>query len=594
MLNDTHAVKRKSSRGFTLIASLLMMVLLSGLAIGLIYLTNGAGHVGGNDLESNMAYYGAESAMEKMTADLGALYQANLAPTPAQIQAVATQFPTPAQLPNMVFNDSITWANFPGPPLSTSNVISQGPNAGLSAIITDLTLQASATRPSGANANMNRGVEVAQIPVFQFGIFSDSDLSFFAGPQFDFAGRVHTNGSLYLGSGAELVLNGKVTAYDQIIRDRLANNYPGAGYAGPVYIPSVTGGCDGYSGTGGPPAGCGTFSVADASYSGAIPVPPIAPGDPNLNSNWTNISTSTFNGFIGNNASTGVQQLVLPFVQGGASQNEIIRKVPGAAESPTSPLGASREYNKANIRILLADTQLDLHRERGAIGDGQDVDLTNGGLCGLSYLVDASGGTTWLACAWPAGVGDTNWVAPLGSGGPAKWPLVDGWLRVEYLNAAGTWVGVTTEWLKEGFARSFNPPTTPASDPIHPNAILIFQEKSDPNGTLSWGTGGYNVGIGANSEYSFYPINLYDPREGFPHDAKPAGFTASTCYANGVMQATELNVGNLKRWLAGTIGSFWNFSRLHATKWILDLFLRPSWNVAESERSRSLCQHAER
>ena len=48
---------------------------------------------------------------------------------------------------------------------------------------------------------MTRDVEVAQIPVFQFGVFSDSDLSYFAGPNFDFGGRVHTNGDLYLAEG---------------------------------------------------------------------------------------------------------------------------------------------------------------------------------------------------------------------------------------------------------------------------------------------------------------------------------------------------------------------------------------------------------
>ena len=33
--------------------------------------------------------------------------------------------------------------------------------------------------------------------MFQFGVFSDSDLSFFSGPNFDLVGPVHTNGDLY-------------------------------------------------------------------------------------------------------------------------------------------------------------------------------------------------------------------------------------------------------------------------------------------------------------------------------------------------------------------------------------------------------------
>ena len=68
-------------------------------------------------------------------------------------------------------------------------------------------------------------MEAVAIPVFQFGMFSDVDLSFFAGPNFDFGGRVHTNGNLFLsqGDGATLTLSDKVTAVKEIIRQRLQN-----------------------------------------------------------------------------------------------------------------------------------------------------------------------------------------------------------------------------------------------------------------------------------------------------------------------------------------------------------------------------------
>ena len=41
-------------------------------------------------------------------------------------------------------------------------------------------------------------MQTVAIPVFQFGIFSENDLSFFAGPDFTFGGRVHTNQNLFL------------------------------------------------------------------------------------------------------------------------------------------------------------------------------------------------------------------------------------------------------------------------------------------------------------------------------------------------------------------------------------------------------------
>ena len=36
--------------------------------------------MGGNDLEANLAYYGAESGMEKLTADVSALYTQYMVP----------------------------------------------------------------------------------------------------------------------------------------------------------------------------------------------------------------------------------------------------------------------------------------------------------------------------------------------------------------------------------------------------------------------------------------------------------------------------------------------------------------------------------
>src|SRR5581483_9989144 len=85
-----------------------------------------------------------------------------------------------------------------GAPLASSfGQIQSGPNQGLYAQIIPVTLLATAAEPGNQEVSMSRTAQVALIPVFQFGIFSDSDLSFFSGPNFDFNGRVHTNGDLY-------------------------------------------------------------------------------------------------------------------------------------------------------------------------------------------------------------------------------------------------------------------------------------------------------------------------------------------------------------------------------------------------------------
>jgi len=565
------------SRGFTLIAALLILAMLSAIAVSLLFMVHGAGQVGNNDLETNRAYYGAESGMELLTANLAALYQQSQSPSPAQITALTTNPPDSSMINGMNYQETISWTpDANGNPASRTGVISSGSNAGLTAEIIPLTLKVAATRTGGASVNMTRGVEVALIPVFQFGVFSDSDLSYFAGPNFDFQGRVHTNGNLFLaeGNGNALVLDDKVTAVGEIIRDRLANNFPGnTNYTGDVYVLNQTGGCDGTVATATNSTlspHCLKFTVPMASWSGGIP----AAGTQTNVSTWTNTSTTvsatTFGGFIGNGTSMAVQPLQLPFVQGAnssAGQIQIIRKRTDAAEAPTSALGSSREYNKANIRILLADTLADLHPDRGAaaLPDGEDVNLagasfTVGG--SVYFLAQAKTGFNPNELYWTAAPDPSPGVA-----GPTAnpWPLVDGYLRVEYKDAAGAWHGVTNEWMRLGFARRNFIPSAPNPSPsgntLHPKAILIFQQQADRDhdGAVGGPNDAPSATVGANSQYAWYPINFYDPREGFPRDFSAlASFnpplTAGTQgYANGVMNAVELDVGNLKEWLNGAI-----------------------------------------
>jgi hypothetical protein len=593
--NRTSIKRKRGSRGFTLIAGLLLMALLSAIAVGLMYTVTGSGHAGTNDLESNVAYYGAESGMEKLTSDVLSMYQQKLSPTQTDLNNLATSSPpSSAQVPGMTFKESAIWANVDknGNPITGTNVVSSGPYAGLTAEIIPMTLQVSAIRPSGAAVSITRGVEIAMIPVFQFGVFSDSDLSYFAGPPFAFLGRVHTNGNLYLNADSgPLVLGDKVTAVGQILRDRLANNLVASGpsnYYGDVYLATTYHGCDNFAaavkanaGAAPPASGCANWgkdqdnTYDDSSWGGGIPnsaTPGLA------NGNWSTVSKSTFNSM----AVTGVQALQMPFVQGtqvGAAnsadqQTAIIRKPQTAAELPTSPLGASREFNKANIRILLGDTEAELYPNGVKPGDGQDIDLTNGGACaatqGLAWAVTGVG-TTRFAMATTGLANEPNWKGQPSGTACNPWNLVDGWLRVEYLDkASGNWIGVTKEWLNFGFARDMNPPFTPIDQAVvgavsgtagtnktHPDAILLFQERADRNAdkTINATDAPNNViDGGSNSQYSWYPINFFDAREGFPRDTLPAGFASGNdlCYVNGIMNAVELDTGNLAKWLAGT------------------------------------------
>jgi len=567
-----------NSRGFTLIAALLILVLLSGVAAGLLFMVTNESKMGGNDLEANLAYYGAESGMEKLTSDLAALYIQYQVPTVTQIQALATNPPTSAMVSGMSYNESINVPTNPltGLPQTSFNTVSSGSNQGLYAEIVPMTLSVIASRPAGATANITRKVEVALIPVFQFGVFCGYDCSYFAGPNFSFGGRVHTNQNLFLASGADLVFNDKISAYSQIVMDQLENGHPTtSGYAGTVYVPKATSGCQLNTF---PPTGANCVALpgagtvpGDASWSGGYPSVGGA-----ANANFPSLSSGTLNGFV-TNSLTGAKNMELPFVQNSCTSNpppctdpiSIVRKpLPGEAASST--LGSSRLYNKAQIRILLSDTIADLHPERGTAAlDANDYQFPTGAPTSLAL---SSGATEFFGWASP---GTFGWVNPYTDAGLRNWtatgfPLIDEvttnpasvaamssaasggpWIRVEYYNGT-VWVGVTQEWLKLGFSRIFNnPPTAPGTNAVDPNAILILQQLRPTLGTAA--------AHGAGTSGNFYPINFYDAREGEMRDNAIANTTSgnntySTCSVNGFMNAVELDVGNLARWLNGTMG----------------------------------------
>jgi len=557
--------KKNLSRGFTLIAALLILVLLSGVAAGLLFIVTSETRMGGNDLESNLAYYGAESGMEKLTADLSSLYTQYMIPSNAQIQNLTNFPPTPAMVSGMNYTESITYpTDATGNPVSGWNTVSAGANQGLVAEIVPMSMQVIATRPGGASVNITRKVEVALIPVFQFGVFCGYDCSYFPGPNFSFGGRVHTNQNLFLAAGGDLVFNDKLAAFQQIVMDRLENGHATTtGYGGTVYIPKASGGCP--LNTFPPPGpncvalpGAGV-SPTDASWTGGYPsVAGIA------NPNFPSISSGSLNGYMVNSL-TGATNMQLPFVKNSCTSNpppctdpiSIVRK-PQPGEAPSSTLGSSRLYNKAEIRVLLADTVADLHPERGASAlDADDIQFvpnTGWNIPNSAGAQDTTGhnahGTEFFGMA-QTNPSINNWINPVGYPTWTSYPLLGevttagipangqgAWLRVEYLNNTGSWVGITRKWLTWSFTRQYNiPPSGPTgtagADPYNPNAILILQQMA-PGAASPVGN--------ANA---FYPINFYDTREGEMRDAN------NGCAVNGIMNAVELNVANLALWLKG-------------------------------------------
>jgi hypothetical protein len=361
---------RLHAKGFTLIASLLLLLLLSGISIGLMMMVNTEGQVGGGDLQNNASFRATEGGVEKMTSDLAAVFQNAQSPSAQDICNVGAPFTGGPAIAGITWKDyQVTpgvlgaacpsQANFKSM-LSWGNVAS-GPNYGLYAQIVPVNMLATAQFPGGQEVSLIRNAQVALIPVFQFGVFSESDLSFFPGAAMDFAGPVHTNGDLYLAGQATVTFHSQLSAWGNVVRTDLANGNGTVanGYTSTIYIPTAndplactptTNKCKAMDA---PSAG----SYGDGSVQGMGGNPPASP----YASAWGNFSKNTTSheiinggyGLPGNNG-TGATQLSMPFVNGTNHPYEIIRRPP-AGEDPTSALGDSREYNMAQIHVLLSD-----------------------------------------------------------------------------------------------------------------------------------------------------------------------------------------------------------------------------------------------
>ncbi len=515
---STRCTSFPSSKGFVLVSAMLVVLLLAGILIGVIDQVHTEISLVATDLESTKAFYAAEAAMEKMMADLSGLYASRLAPTVSEIQALNDNSYRPVISDISYPTYQYTVPNVDGEPIAENRSISTGPNEGLLAYIIPLTLSVAAQGPRGAEVKMEREVEVALIHIFQFGLFSTTDLAYFPGPGFDFGGRVHTNGNLFLATSSSqgLTFHSKITAVGEVIRTEMANGLSTltTGRDEPVWIPTAPAGCDGAQ-----PA-CRDLQENEGSKIGG---PTSAD-----NSNWSNLSLSNYNGLI-LNGDTGAKSLDLPFVAPGVRSIELIRR-PKVNEEAASLLSKSRLHNFSQIRVLISDDPSEHPGGAGVRLANVAPYYTGGNDYGATETAFPEGKVSW----------DNDFVVPPGvGGGDPTWPLVDGYLLVQSRQDDGSYTDVTMEWLNLGIARE------------NPDAILKFQQMKDNDGD---GDPDYSpTASNLKNSRRVLPLGLYDTREGEVRDVS-LGSGSTSCAIGGIINIVELDVGNLKRWLQGDTG----------------------------------------
>jgi len=515
------------------------MMIFTVMTLGFYFMVTGEQKIAASDRDYTVAFYGAEAGIEKLSADLAAFFVSHSSPTPAQIDALAGPANQP-NIPNVSYpagGYTIAYETNPDGSLKSSTTVigGSGPLQGLQGIMTPFILTVIARGPNNTEVKLTREVQEIAVPVFQYGIFSENDLSFFAGPNFNFGGRVNTNGTLYVaeGQGNTLTMSERVTAYEEVIRTQLSNGYPTAGisgwqaYTGNVNIVTT-------------PGSTRHLAMNEGSYD---------PITGTHNPNWPTISLSTYNGNIRTGA-TGAKKLNLALALAGATPYEIIRRPP-PGEDTTSSTSRARFFNQASLRILLSDQSSVLLPPYTATTNPPvplDATLTStlappygtSSPNSFGYVVDACRPPIAISPGGPGGSSPyqlSNFHSPMGT------PLLGGYIKIEMQLADGSWQDVTMEILNQGIQKenSCTRVTGQTYYPIlHMQKLMPTSLRSSPAATA-----------GSQIPYDYIPINMYDTREGALRDS----WTDNRIYLNGVMNIVELNVNNLQRWFAGSIGT---------------------------------------
>jgi len=607
-------LRARREKGVALITVMLIMVLISAMIVGMSWMVMTDARLGGNNANRSVAFYGAEAGMEKLTADLGNQFATKGSVVASDLTSI-TSGAAPLGAPTIqgiTFQNTLgsTYQIMCGSPLASpctptstnATILPPSPYAGMQGLITQLTLSVAAQQLGGSEVKLHRQVQLVSIPVFQFGVYSDSDLAFFNGPLFNFGGRVHTNGNLWLGpNSGPLLINDKVTVAGQVIRTNLENGWPGGStitaggdYSGIVSISTVentstTATSPNYNNSPWLPLGLGQGSVTGSSVYGNVSTA--------ANSSWSTIVNS-YNGELQN----GVAPLSLTSTALGgitAPISLIRRAVPG--ELASNPAEFSEQYfSQATLRILLDDYAGSqptnpaggCHTSDMMSLDGID---TSTDPVDLATLIPSGSHSWWTTTTAPFYPLPTSGATNTGAAGPytlgdGYWiqngkPIITGCIKIEYQDTSNKFHDITKTILNLGIiGRNINPqgactppshgsctntvapnvvqlpasdstvikaqgpttvvPTVGCTDPHTTAIIRLARLRDNPTSATSGG-----CGTPTANGYDYWPNVLFDAREAVsrPSDI-PGGSANPLPTAAGVMNYIELDAANLATW----------------------------------------------
>lgn len=373
--------RRPAERGAALATSLILLVLMGVIAASIVAVTTSEVSVTSHDLQRTRAEKAAEAGLEHMTNKFSDLFSKTNNPTPGQLATIANTPPPGLAAEGFVFTQTLdldqdrlaAYRARQGGSTSTwpTVILPPGSNAfaGLYASLVPYKMRSKAHfDPTSDEVTLEREINNYLIPLFQFGMFSDEDIELHPGPPFNFNGRVHANGNLYV-NGDVTFLN-KVTTASELVNDVLRNGSARTGANVRMVV------------------GTTVVQLTDGSvnngpnYSGVSGARGYHPGSPGGSANgaWDGTSILPAQAGVQNRfggqlltRSTGVSPLKLPLQLGGNPTRELIkRRMP----NDDSVLREGRYHTKAQVRILIDDENLPVNASGIPAGRGVELGET--------------------------------------------------------------------------------------------------------------------------------------------------------------------------------------------------------------------------
>ncbi|MCL0067093.1 pilus assembly PilX N-terminal domain-containing protein [Thermodesulfovibrionales bacterium] len=195
-------------KGVALITVLLMIVVVTAIGIAAVNIAIVETRIAANHKVAKQAFYAADAGIEYGLSKIRTAFRC-LNPN--------LNIPHPT-IAGVIFDE---FTIVPDGAPSTINV-PDGTFRGLKAFTQNFKITSNARLAgTSASSKLTQTVRVELIPIFQFGIFFEADLEILPGPNMTFTGGgIHSNSNIYIGSGASLSIDTKITSAGNIYNRR--------------------------------------------------------------------------------------------------------------------------------------------------------------------------------------------------------------------------------------------------------------------------------------------------------------------------------------------------------------------------------------